>query len=68
MWRRQAQQSPPLANKEDQKIERKQATVAVKRLEESLPVILELAWVLNVRDIDKTLKGVCRKLFADAST
>jgi len=59
--------SPPLANEEDQKIEREQAAVAAERLEESLPVILELAWAFNVKDIDKTLKGVCRKLFADAS-
>jgi hypothetical protein len=36
-------------------------------MEESLPAILELAWAINVRDISKTLKEVCHKIFADAS-
>jgi len=35
-------------------------------MEESLPAILELAWAINVRDISKTLKEVCRKIFTDA--
>mmetsp|Transcript_248 Transcript_248/g.341 ORF Transcript_248/g.341 Transcript_248/m.341 type:complete len:587 (+) Transcript_248:140-1900(+) len=38
-----------------------------ERMEESLPAILELAWAINVRDISKTLKEVCRKMFTDAS-
>lgn len=37
------------------------------KMEESLPAILELAWAINVRDISKTLKEVCHKIFADAS-
>jgi len=35
-------------------------------LEDSLPAILELAWAINVRDITRTLKKACRKLFTDA--
>jgi hypothetical protein len=37
-----------------------------EKMEESLPAILELAWAINVRDISKTLKEVCRKIFMDA--
>mmetsp|Transcript_23267 Transcript_23267/g.33341 ORF Transcript_23267/g.33341 Transcript_23267/m.33341 type:complete len:321 (-) Transcript_23267:491-1453(-) len=37
------------------------------KMDESLPAILELAWAINVRDISKTLKEVCKKLFSDAS-
>jgi hypothetical protein len=43
-----------------------QAELAEK-MEESLPAILELAWAINVRDISKTLKEVCNKIFTDAS-
>ena len=39
----------------------------MKKLEDTLPTILELAWAINVRDITNTLKDVCRKLFNDAS-
>jgi len=42
-----------------------QAVLSAK-MEESLPAILELAWAINVRDISKTLKEVCNKLFTDA--
>lgn len=38
-----------------------------EKMEESLPAILELAWAINVRDISKTLKEVCYKIFTDAS-
>jgi hypothetical protein len=37
-----------------------------EKMEESLPALLELAWAINVRDISKTLKEVCRKIFTDA--
>ncbi|KAL3921234.1 MAG: hypothetical protein SGILL_002854 [Bacillariaceae sp.] len=43
-----------------------QAKEAMKQLEDTLPAILELAWAINVRDITKTLKEVCHKLFYDA--
>jgi hypothetical protein len=36
-------------------------------LEDSLPAFLELAWAINKRDIQGTLKEVCKKLFDDAS-
>lgn len=39
---------------------------ATEKFEESLPAILELAWAINVRDISRTLKHVCKKLFVDA--
>eukprot|EP00537_Pseudo-nitzschia_pungens_P015586 CAMPEP_0172410266 /NCGR_PEP_ID=MMETSP1061-20121228/76789_1 /TAXON_ID=37318 /ORGANISM="Pseudo-nitzschia pungens, Strain cf. pungens" /LENGTH=763 /DNA_ID=CAMNT_0013146441 /DNA_START=1055 /DNA_END=3346 /DNA_ORIENTATION=+ len=44
-----------------------QAKETMKKLEDTLPTILELAWAINVRDISKTLKDVCFKLFTDAS-
>uniref|UniRef100_A0A7S1BAM8 J domain-containing protein n=3 Tax=Corethron hystrix TaxID=216773 RepID=A0A7S1BAM8_9STRA len=52
---------------EEEKIDAEQAAFAAEKLEESLPVIVELAWAFNVKDIDKTIKNICRKLFADAS-
>jgi len=44
-----------------------QAKETMKKLEDTLPTILELAWAINVRDITNTLKDVCRKLFDDTS-
>ena len=44
-----------------------QAALAQEKLEESLPAILELAWAVNCRDISRTLKVVCKKLFNDAA-
>mmetsp|Transcript_23832 Transcript_23832/g.33318 ORF Transcript_23832/g.33318 Transcript_23832/m.33318 type:complete len:705 (-) Transcript_23832:131-2245(-) len=48
-------------------LDAKQAAAMSAKLEESLPAILELAWAINVRDISKTLKRVCGKLFSDAT-
>lgn len=48
-------------------IDAEQAALAQQKLEESLPHILALAWAINVRDITRTLKKVCRKLFTDAA-
>jgi hypothetical protein len=36
-------------------------------IDDSLPTFLEFAWAINKRDIQSTLKGVCKKLFDDAS-
>eukprot|EP00536_Pseudo-nitzschia_multiseries_P008367 jgi/Psemu1/197900/e_gw1.211.82.1 len=36
-------------------------------MDDSLPTFLEFALAINKRDIQKTLKGVCKKLFDDAS-
>jgi len=44
-----------------------QNMMAAKKLEETLPALLELAWAINVRDISRTLKRACRKLFTDAN-
>uniref|UniRef100_A0A7S2R088 J domain-containing protein n=1 Tax=Eucampia antarctica TaxID=49252 RepID=A0A7S2R088_9STRA len=52
--------------KTKEQMEAEQAMMAAQKLEESLPAILELAWAINVRDISRTLKKVCRKLFTDA--
>lgn len=52
--------------KSKQEIEAEQAALAAQKLEESLPTILELAWAINDRDIKKTLKNACTKVFADA--
>ena len=38
---------------------------ATEKIEESLPAILELAWAINVQDITRTLRHVCRRLFHD---
>eukprot|EP00591_Stephanopyxis_turris_P008015 CAMPEP_0195534914 /NCGR_PEP_ID=MMETSP0794_2-20130614/43286_1 /TAXON_ID=515487 /ORGANISM="Stephanopyxis turris, Strain CCMP 815" /LENGTH=612 /DNA_ID=CAMNT_0040667909 /DNA_START=132 /DNA_END=1970 /DNA_ORIENTATION=+ len=42
------------------------AALAAQKFEESLPVILELAWAINVRDISRTLKKAFKKLTTDA--
>lgn len=36
-------------------------------LNQSLPAFLKLAWTMNQRDIQQTVKGTCTKLFDDAS-
>jgi hypothetical protein len=36
-------------------------------IDDSLPAFLEFAWAINKRDIQNTLKRVCKKLFDDAS-
>eukprot|EP00956_Cyclotella_meneghiniana_P040437 scaffold195335_cov21-Cyclotella_meneghiniana.AAC.1 len=35
-------------------------------MEETIPALLELAWAINIRDISKTLRCACKKLFTDA--
>lgn len=56
--------------------EKKQATAEatqqqkmpdMKDIEDSIPVFLELAWAINVKDITKTIKHACDKLFSDAN-
>lgn len=44
-----------------------QAKDTMEQLEDTLPAILELAWAINVRDITRTLKEVCFKLFHDTA-
>jgi curved DNA-binding protein CbpA len=62
----QEQAKSPLAGGPNP-VDNNQAKEAMKQLEDTLPAILELAWAINVRDITKTLKQVCHKLFYDAS-
>lgn len=50
-----------------QEVDQKKAEEMSKTVEDSLPAFLELAWAINKRDIQKTLKTVCRKVFNDAS-
>ncbi len=52
---------PPAVNPDDEA-----QKLAAEKLEQSLPVILDLAWAMNSRDITKTLKASCKKLFSDA--
>mmetsp|Transcript_34553 Transcript_34553/g.83595 ORF Transcript_34553/g.83595 Transcript_34553/m.83595 type:complete len:626 (+) Transcript_34553:97-1974(+) len=47
-------------------MDEEQAKVAAQKLEESIPAFLELAWAINIRDITRTLKHACNKLFTDA--
>jgi hypothetical protein len=63
---KQAQSQSPLAGSTSP-MDNSQAKETMKKLEDTLPAILELAWAINVRDITKTLKQVCHKLFHDAS-
>jgi curved DNA-binding protein CbpA len=62
---KQAQGQSPLEGTSP--LDSTQAKETMKQLEDTLPAILELAWAINVRDITKTLKQVCLKLFSDAS-
>jgi hypothetical protein len=52
---------------EDTELNEAEAAMAAQTLEDALPAILELAWAINARDISRTLKHVCKKLFTDAS-
>jgi len=45
----------------------KMAMGVQESIDDSLPAFLEFAWAINKRDIHSTLKGVCKKLFDDAS-
>ncbi|EJK49896.1 hypothetical protein THAOC_31178, partial [Thalassiosira oceanica] len=42
------------------------ARLAQQKIEETIPALLELAWAINIRDISRTLKNSCKKLFVDA--
>ena len=44
-----------------------QAGQMAETIEGSLPAFLDLAWAVNKRDIQSTLKIVCKKVFDDAS-
>jgi hypothetical protein len=48
------------------KFDEEQAKLAQQTMEETIPVLLELAWAINIRDISRTLKHSCKKLFTDA--
>jgi len=52
--------------KTKEQIEAEQAMLAAQQLEDSLPTILELAWAVNNRDISRTIKRACKKVFSDA--
>lgn len=47
-------------------MDEEQAKMAAQKLEETIPALLELAWAINIRDISRTLKHACNKLFTDA--
>ena len=42
------------------------ARLAQEKIQETIPALLELAWAINIRDISRTLKNSCKKLFVDA--
>jgi len=46
---------------------KKQTMPDMSEFDESIPVFLELAWAINVKDIFKTIKNACKKLFDDSS-
>jgi hypothetical protein len=47
--------------------EQKAALEMQETIDQSLPAFLEFAWSVNKRDIQTTLKKVCKKLFRDAT-
>lgn len=47
-------------------MDEEQAKMTAQKLEETIPALLELAWAINIRDISRTLKHACKKLFVDA--
>lgn len=49
-----------------EQLEQEQAMLAAKKIEDALPAILELAWAINTKDISRTIKNACKKLFSDA--
>jgi len=49
-----------------EQLEKEHAMLAAQKLEDSLPAFLELAWAINTKDISRTLKNACRKLFSDS--
>jgi hypothetical protein len=52
--------------KSAEEVEKVQATLTAQKLEDSLPAFLDLAWAINTRDVSRTLKNACKKLFSDA--
>lgn len=52
--------------KDQSGMDEEQAKMAAQKLEETIPALLELAWAINIRDISRTLKHACKKLFSDA--
>jgi len=43
------------------------AAEMAEALDDSLPTFLEFAWAVNKKDIQSTIKAVCKKLFDDSS-
>jgi len=64
----QALEAPAADNSQELQsaMDEEQAKVAQQKLEETIPALLELAWAINIRDISRTLKHACKKLFTDA--
>lgn len=62
---KEAKTRAALSDVDKEGIDQEAMKQATARIEESLPAILELAWAINVQDISRTLKHVCRKLFHD---
>mmetsp|Transcript_21794 Transcript_21794/g.31232 ORF Transcript_21794/g.31232 Transcript_21794/m.31232 type:complete len:555 (+) Transcript_21794:422-2086(+) len=61
-------ESPEAKESDRKKLEEEAAAaMAAAKLEESLPLILELAWAINGKDIQRTLKHACKKLLTDAA-
>lgn len=43
------------------------ATEMAEALDDTLPAFLEFAWAINKRDIQSTLRAVCKKVFDESS-
>jgi curved DNA-binding protein CbpA len=54
-------------NQSPQEVAAEQAQKMVERLDDSLPAFLELAWAINQRDIQLTVRKACKRVFKDAS-
>jgi curved DNA-binding protein CbpA len=48
-------------------MDREKMKEATDKIEASLPAFLEFAWAVNIHDISRTLKQVCRRVFFDGA-
>jgi len=63
----EAEELQKKVGQEGRELDEADAQKMMQNLDNSLPAFLELAWAVNKRDIQSTLKVVCKKLFDDAS-
>ena len=55
------------AEESGEELDASAAAEMAEALDDTLPTFLEFAWAVNKKDIQSTLKSVCKKLFDDSS-